>query len=216
MGILGCLYLLTMSGCLESNIKKGTMSLQLGDYTMAMEFFGQELKKNPQSYEARLGMGKALIQQAVDHHNDTTSWKQALINLTAARTVRPQSDITPFLSQAWSIFARNLLAKSDTIEALSALARAIEYNSYSVEPLNTAGIIYFRSGEMQKAAVLFNQALSLDSTHASALFNLGMVYWTGNNIGKAHYYWLKALKNAPNDDDILYWFARAEKIISEQ
>ena len=203
--------LLYLFGCTDSNIDKGNASLTLGDYTMAIEFYEAELKKNPRNYAARLGMGKSLIQKAVDMKNDTASWKRALNNLEAARTLQPDKDINPLLCEAWSVLGRIMLTVGDTVEALSSLARAIEYSPKNVEPLNLAGIIYFRLGEDEKAEVLFKKAIDINKNHPSAYFNLGMIFWVRDQIDNAHTYWLEALKLEPEDDDILYWFAMAEK-----
>ena len=198
-------------GCSEDNIEKGNASLKLGDYTMAIDFYDAELKNNPQSYEARLGIGKALIQKAVDMKNDTASWKRALTHLEAARTLQPDKDISPFLCEAWSVLGRIMLNVGDTVEALSSLARAIEYSPRNVEPLNLAGIIYFRLGEDKKAEILFKKAIDINKHHPSAYFNLGMIFWVREQIESAHKFWLEALKLEPEDDDILFWFAMAEK-----
>jgi len=213
--IIFVISLLYLFGCTGSNIDKGNASLKLGDYTMAIEFYETELKKNPQSYEARLGMGKALIQKAVDMKNDTASWKRALTNLEAARTLQPDKDISPLLCEAWSVLGRIMLTVGDTVEALSSLARAIEYSPKNVEPLNLAGIIYFRLGEDEKAEALFKKAIDINKNHPSAYFNLGMIFWVRDQVVHAHKYWLEALKLEPEDDDILYWFAMAEKRLGQ-
>ena len=213
--LLACTFLVP-TGCADRSIEKGNTSLQLGDYEMAISFFQQVLRKDPRSYDARLGMGKALIQRAVDHADDTTSWRHALTHLEAARTLRPEEDIGSLLAEAWTVHARSLLGAGDTIEALSGLARAIEHNPGSVEPLNLAGIVYFKIGDANKAEALFRKAVDLDTEHPSGYFNLGMVYWRRGRLADARGYWLKALKLAPDDEDILYWFALAEKQLREE
>lgn len=201
--------------CTGKNVEKGNSCLRLGDYIMAREFFGRELARNPASFEARLGMGKSLLQQAVDADNDTSSWRQALIHLEAARTLSPSTEILPLLSQAWSTHARNLLLHRDTIASLGALSRAVEYDPRSVESLNLAGIIYYRIGDSGRSRALFLTALAIDSTHPSAHFNLGMIHWQKGESMDAHEHWLAALKSAPEDEDILYWFALSEKKLRE-
>jgi Flp pilus assembly protein TadD len=104
-----------------------------------------------------------------------------------------------------------LLGGQDSISALDALSRAIECNPRALEPINLAGIIYFRMGEPDKAEALFARALAIDSLSAAAHFNLGMVYWQGGRFSDAHGQWYAALAASPRDRDILYWFALAEK-----
>jgi tetratricopeptide (TPR) repeat protein len=201
--------------CSDDVVEKGDIALRLGDWKMAMEFYYQALRRDPADAAARLGMGKALLQKAVALPNDTTSWREALVHLEAAHTIAPSAGIAPLLSEAWSSHARNLLAGRDTVQALSALSRAIELDSRSVEPVNLAGIVYFRLGHEDKALQLFGKAIAIDSTNSSAHFNLGMAKWQREQFSEAHRHWLTALANAPEDEDILYWFALSEKRIRE-
>lgn len=201
--------------CTHSNIEKGNTSLVLGDYIMAKEFFGAELRKHPESFDARMGMGKALLQQAVSLNDDTLCWRQALINLEAARTIKPDEDILPLISECWLEYARILLIQRDTVRALTALSRSIEYDPRSVDPVNLAAIIYYHMGNEDKSEILFKKSIGIDSTSPSAYFNLGMIYLQNGDIPAAHGFLLNALKYAPEDKDILYWFALSEKKIRE-
>jgi Flp pilus assembly protein TadD len=137
------------------------------------------------------------------------------MHLEAARTLRPSGDLNGLLSQVWSERAHILLAGNDTLGALEALTRAIEYDPQRADPLNAAGIIYFRLGETEKAQALFVQAASVDSLNPAVLFNLGMVAWHSGDLEKAHACWLTGLKQSPKDQTMLYWFARAEKQLRE-
>lgn len=198
-------------GCSDSNVEKGNACLLLGDHVMARSFFARALERDPRDYDARLGMGKAFLQAAVDNERDTATWRTACRHLMAARTLRPSPALNTLLSQVWSERSRMLVEYHDTVAALEALTRAIEFDPTRHEPLNAAGIIYFRMGEPQKAAALLSRALALDSGNVAVLFNLGMVRWHEGNWAGAHELWLKALKRAPKDEAVLYWFAMAEK-----
>ncbi|MBN1601323.1 MAG: tetratricopeptide repeat protein [Chitinispirillaceae bacterium] len=199
----------------QRSIEKGESSLRLGDYSMAITFFREVLIADPENYRARLGMGKALIQMSSAHHSDTLLWYDAITHLEAARTIHPESEIEPLLSDAWTVQARIKLGKNDTIGALSALSRAIDYNPRSLESLNLAGIIYYRIGEPSKSRVLFERALMVDTLKAFTHFNMGMLYWAQNDIEGAHRSWLKAITLAPDDKDIVYWYSVAEQKIKE-
>jgi Flp pilus assembly protein TadD len=212
--LITCLILLiTFAGCRNRNLEKGEICLRLGDYPSAIAFFSEEVKRCPDSYEARLGLGKALVQKACDV--DTAAWKSACIQLEAARTLSPTSDIKALLSDVYLERAHQMLSGRDSIAALDALSRAIEFNNHALEPLNLAGIIYFRMGEVDKSEALFRKAVGLDSTSAAAHFNLGMVFWQDKRYKDAHAQWLSALAASPGDKDMLYWFALAEKKLRE-
>jgi tetratricopeptide (TPR) repeat protein len=206
-----CVVAALMTSCSRSPVERGAACLSLGDYAMAIQFFGEALKRNPDRYDARLGMGKALLQRAADNLGDTASWRDACMNLEAARTLNPSIDISGVLAQAWSERARHLLDKNDTLAALSALTRAIGYDPQRIEPLNAAGIIYFRMGQLEKSNALFISAYTIDSMNTAVRFNMGMVAWNKGNIAGAREHWLFCLKQSPGDESALYWFARAEK-----
>ena len=161
-------------------------------------------------------MGKALLQRAVDQESDSFAWREACRHLAAARTLRPSESLSNLLSQVWSERSRMLAQNRDTLAALEALMRAIEYDPTRPEPLNAAGIIYFRMGEVEKSKALLTRAVSLDSNSVAILFNLGMVQWHTGDYAAAHHLWFKALKRSPKDKAILTWFALAEKRMREQ
>lgn len=202
---------LLLSGCKSRDIEKGEVCLKLGDYPLAIAFFSDVVRRHPDSYEARLGLGKALLQQGCANASDTGAWKSAIIQLEAAATLSPQDNVRPLLSEAYLKRAHILLAGNDSIAALDALSRAIESDTRAIEPINLAGIIYFRMGETDKAEALFVKAIGLDSANAAVRFNLGMVYWHAGRYDDAHGQWYAALAASPKDKDILYWCALAEK-----
>ncbi|MBN1757173.1 MAG: tetratricopeptide repeat protein [Chitinispirillaceae bacterium] len=209
------LLTVVLAGCSSRDIRKGTIALELGDYTLAMHFFSRVIERNPANAEARLGMGKALLQQSSDIPGDSVSWRQAVMHLEAVRTLGKNTEIGPLLSQVWSERAVGLLRAGDTIRALESLTRSIAADPTCPEPLNLAGIIYFRMGRAAKARLLFERAIAVDSSSASSLFNLGMLCWEEEQIRDAHDLWLRALKLSPQDEDFLYWFAVAEKRLRE-
>jgi tetratricopeptide (TPR) repeat protein len=197
------------------DIEKGEASLRLGDYSMAIKFFEEVLNSDPENFNARLGMGKALIQQASARNNDSASWLRAITHLEAARSLRPESKIEPLLSDAWIIHARKLLDKKDTIAALNSLARAIDFNPFAVEALNLTGIVYFKIGEPDKARILFGRALAIDTTKPFTYFNMGMVNWFQHDYDGARRSWFRAVQLAPQDKDIVYWYSAADRKVRE-
>lgn len=200
--------------CYKDDVRKGTISLQLGDYNTAIEIFSSLVKQYPERFEPHLGLGKALLQRSADL-NDSSDWKNGLIQIEASLSLHPDDSIRLLLSDAWFLRARGLLSGKDTIAGLDAIARSLEYNPRSIDPLNLAGILYYKQGDYQKSEVLFKNAVMIDSTRAASHFNLGIIYLSNNNIQEAHKQWLIALKLSPDDPDILYWFSYAEKKLRE-
>ena len=95
---LTMLWLVVMAACTTSDLRKGAVALELGDYTMAINFFSRVLERKPAHFEARLGMGKALLQQAIDdaegeyqgHHGTLV---QALLPLSALEPLAERPDV---------------------------------------------------------------------------------------------------------------------------
>jgi tetratricopeptide (TPR) repeat protein len=201
-------------GCYHDAVERGDICLRLGDYGMAIELFTAEIRRHPDNAPARAGLGQALLQRAADH-GDTVDWKQALIQLDAAATLAPGPRNRTVAASAWMQRARQLLALHDTLGCLDACSRGRELDGSAIDPLNLAGIVYFRQGDAAKAAALFRQAIAIDSGNAVARFNLGMVEWYGGAWKNAHAHWFAALLAEPNDPDIMYWFAAAEKKLRE-
>ncbi len=209
-------FLLISAACTSSDLGKAALSLELGDYTMAIRFYSRVLERNPGHFAARLGMGKAHLQKAVDDIGDTSSWREAIMHLEAARTIRGGKGIDNLLSQVWSERASGTLLRGDTLASLELLTRAIACDPLNPEPLNLAGIIYFRTGKAHKARLLFERASAADTANSSFLFNLGMVHWEEKRVKDAHDLWLRALKFSPGDEEFLYWFAAAEKAVRDK
>lgn len=202
-------------GCELSYITKGNICLNIGDYPMAIEFFRKEAIKNPGSYDARIGLGKALLQKAIDNKKDTLSWKKALIQIEAARNLNPDSLVVKLLSQVWAAYSNRLSTMGDSIAALEALASALQYDPQNITIINQTGILYFKLGYSGKAEILFNKSIKIDRNYAYSYFNLGMIFWANNKKNEARKMWLTALTLSPEDEDFIYWFARVEKDIRE-
>ncbi len=211
-GILIFLPLLT--SCRNTLLEKGQISLGLGDYVLAQSFFAKAVENHPEDYDARLGLGQALLQKAIAEA-DSVAFNYALIQFEACRTLQPSVDMNSLLADAYTERARSQLIRMDTLAALASLNKAIERNPGNTESLNLVGIIYGKLGETEKAQALFQKAMALDSNDASAHFNLGMIHWQSNEYVLAHGHWLQALKTLPKDEDVLYWFAISERKIRE-
>ena len=206
--------ILVFAGCRNRDLEKGAVCLSLGDYPAAIRYFGAAVETDPEEYAARLGLGKALIQKAVAE-GDTAAFAYALVQFDACRSLHPTGDFSGLLADAYTERARSLLDRKDTLAALAAVAKAIERSPNSPQPLNLAGIIYGKLGDVQKSETLFLRVLRLDSADASAHFNLGMLLWQAGEYRKAHEHWFRTLQALPQDEDVLYWFALSEKKMRE-
>jgi tetratricopeptide (TPR) repeat protein len=202
--------------CTESITDKGYKNLSLGDYHRAVQLFSKVIDNNPENYTARLGLGKALLQQLAGSAQNEEIWNVCLINLEAARTINSDSSIKNVLSAAWHQRAVYLLFNKDSTRALQSLLKSIQYDKTNAKPLNLAGILYFNQGDFQKAYSLFTLVINLDTLSPTGYFNAGMVSWSSGNCLNSKQLWLNALRKYPDNKDLLYWAATAEKSCAGQ
>jgi tetratricopeptide (TPR) repeat protein len=208
---LACATIFVSCNGIDSQIKLGVTNLELGDYKRASNHFEAVLEKKPSSYYARLGLGKALLQEFSTHPSDTGLIADCLTQLEAARSLRPDSEVEKILSIVWYKRAINLLTNKDTIAALTALSRSTGYDPNSINPLNLAGILYFNKGDHDKALNLFKLVTSTDSSSVQGYFNIAMVYWADSNYTNAYKFWYQAALRSPEDKEIITWAAMAKK-----
>ncbi|HEX3019554.1 MAG TPA: tetratricopeptide repeat protein [Chitinispirillaceae bacterium] len=201
-----------MSCCRSGSlIETGEVNLRLGDYHRARVNFEEAVNRFPKSSLARLGLGKALLQQYSSNSQDSTILIDCIIQLEAARTLNPDKEVEKLLSIVWFKRAKIHLGKEDTIAALQALSRSISLDPRAPSPVNLAGILYFYRGEKDKALNLFRLVTTLDTASVSGYFNTGMIYWADSNYVQAYQNWFKAAQNSPQDKEILTWAARAKE-----
>jgi Flp pilus assembly protein TadD len=197
----------------DPRIEQGIANLELGDYKRARMHFEAVLDERPSNYAARLGLGKALVQEFSAHPGDSTLLPDCLTQLEAARTLRPEKEVEKILSIVWFKRATALLANHDTLGAMAALSRSTGFDPKAGKPVNLAGILYFNRGETDKALNLFRLVMTIDSGSVNGYFNTGMVYWADGDYARAFDYWYKAALRAPDDKEIVTWAAMAKKRI---
>jgi tetratricopeptide (TPR) repeat protein len=191
------------------HIKQGAINLELGDFKRARVHFEAVLEKQPSNYSARLGLGKAMLQEFCAHPGDTALILDCLTQLEAARTLRPDKEVEKILSVVWFKRATLLVDHHDTIAAMAALSRSTGLDPKESKALNLAGILYFNRGDHGKALTLFRLVTANDSASVNGYFNAGMVYWADGNYSLAYDYWYKAACLAPDDKEIITWAAIA-------
>lgn len=211
--ILICLFIVSLIFCNRTGslLDKGAVNLQLGDYQRARFCFEQVVNRHPSSARARLGLGKALLQQAAALPGDTALLSEALVQLEAARTLQAGDDVEKLLGTVWWQRAEILLRSGDTVASLKALSRSTSLGPKDTRPLNMAAILYFHRGESVKALNLFRLITTIDTTSVSGWFNMGMVFWADSNYRQAADAFFKAAQRSPDDREVLQWAARAKK-----
>lgn len=202
--------------CGENSVKRGYQSLQLGDYDMAIGFFNEQLHRNPRDFQARVGMGKALLQKSYANSQDTVLWRQALVQLQAARSIENQDFINLLLKDAWITYGRKKLTAADTMSAFIALTFALDYDSSDSEALNLSAILFSSFGLTQKAESLLTVASHNHKTDKDILFNLGILHFHRKEYGEALRIWKSEVLFDSSDTELRQWIDLAEKKNSEK
>jgi tetratricopeptide (TPR) repeat protein len=181
---------------------------------MARLFYERVLERVPGNFDARSGLGKALLQAASAANGDTALWMSAITQIEAARSLSPaDSAVSRLLAEAWIVRGRTLLDVRDSAAAMDAFKRAVEVDGYSSGALNLYGALAFAMSNDTLAEKLFKRALALDTTQAAGWFNLGAVFWGRGDAVMARHFWDEALNRSPRDREIALWREKAQKII---
>jgi tetratricopeptide (TPR) repeat protein len=206
--ILGAVLLIS---CGENSVKRGYQSLQLGDYDMAIGFFNEQLHRNPRDFQARVGMGKALLQKSYANGQDTVLWRQALVQLQAARSIGNHDFLNFLLKDAWITYGRKKLSAADTLSALIALTFALDYDPSNSEALNLSAVLFSSFGLTQKAESLLTVASYYHKTDKDILFNLGILSFHRKEYSEALRIWKSEALFDSSDAELRQWIELAEK-----
>jgi len=208
LALLGAILLIS---CGESSVERGYQSLQLGDYDMAIGFFNERLHRDPRDFQARVGMGKALLQKSYANGQDTVLWRQALIQLQAARSIENHDFLNLLLKDAWITYGRNMLSAKDTMSALIALTFALDYDPSNSEALNLSAILFSSFGLTQKAESLLTAASYNQRNDKDILFNLGLLRFYRKEYAEALRVWNSEVLSDSSDAELRQWIELAEK-----
>jgi tetratricopeptide (TPR) repeat protein len=209
------ILLIVSFSCSDHTIELGTRNLDLGDYQRAVGLFSKAVDNNPNSFEARLGLGKALLQQLGSGDQNNELWQSCIINFEAARTLKPSAEVEKLLSTAWNQRAAFLLEIKDTSDAIHSLLRSIEYDKTNIKSLNLAGILYFNRNEFKKALSMFSLVSHFDSTSPTGFYNTGMIYWASGECKRARQVWKNALERSSSSNDLSYWVSLTDSTCPE-
>lgn len=202
--------------CSDRSIELGNRNLALGDYQRAVHLFSTAVDRNPNSFDARLGLGKALLQQLSAGSQNDELWNGCIINLEAARTTNTTAEVEKLLSVAWNQRAAYRLELKDSTGAIHALLKSLEYDKTNIKSLNLAGILYYNRNEYKKALSMFSLVTHFDSLSPTGYFNTGMIYWAGGDCKSAKSAWKSALGKSPSSSDLSYWIALSDSTCPEQ
>lgn len=136
-------------------------------------YFSSELKKDPDSPLANLGMG-IILKEKGDYKDSITHLEKAVKTLT---------DPSPAISYLSEVYQSN----GDTEKAVSILKEAINKNGNDRVSLLTLTTIYEKAGDFDKTIEIYERLKLLEPVEDYIFYSLGYSYGKINKLGLAHY-----------------------------
>ncbi len=100
--------------------------------------------------------------------------------------------------QAWVALGNEYFDSNQLMDAIEAYDKALEIQPNSPDVLTDQGVMFKRLGWFDRAIQNFNKANQLDPTHATSVYNLGVVYrYDLQDFAKAQEAWTRFLEINP-------------------
>lgn len=215
-----CLVLMVILvfSCKDNMRVKAETCLNIGDFKRAARYYRELIDRNPDSFKYRYGLGRALLQRCSDlvinGNVRSTDWQEAARQIDYALKIKDDSTAAHDIAYAWYKAAKSACTEGDSAAAQEYASRSTLYAPEDSDYLNFQGILLSKRGFADSALQVFSSAIEADSTDPTAWFNTGMIHWNDDKPFTAHRWWLQALKRAPTNDIIIYWFAKADNVIN--
>ncbi len=208
------MFSLLLISC-QSTIEKAEIFLEQGDFKRSIHNFNKALDEEPESLEARLGLGKSLLQKAMylneNNRDREEDWENTVHELNIIHQQLNNNETKELLSYSLLFLSKKIIGRGDTLLGIKKLEKLLEQDFNHVEARNYKAIIHHDLGDFQTAIDLFLENTVIDSLSSSASFNLGMLYWQDEDYLTAYEWWIKAFEISPQDKETAYWMLQAEK-----
>jgi cytochrome c-type biogenesis protein CcmH/NrfG len=100
--------------------------------------------------------------------------------------------------QAWVALGNEYFDSNQFMDAIEAYDKALEIQPNSPDVLTDQGVMFKRLGWFDRAIQSFNKANEVDPTHATSVYNLGIVYrYDLQDFAKAETAWTHFLEISP-------------------
>jgi cytochrome c-type biogenesis protein CcmH/NrfG len=101
--------------------------------------------------------------------------------------------------QAWVALGNEYFDSNQFMDAIEAYDKALEIQPNSPDVLTDQGVMFKRLGWFDRAIGNFNKANEIDPTHATSVYNLGVVYrYDLQDCPKAQQAWTRFLEISPS------------------
>lgn len=164
----------------------------------AESLFKHELKKDPNSPLAHLGLGLV--------YGERSEYNKAELNLRKALEERPDSLL--ILRTLGSVYQQ----EGKDREAISVLEKALARSEDDPTSLLTLALSYENLEQYPKAIRILERLNSLKPGHEEVYYHLGICYGRQNRLALAHYYFGLYFKAAGRFQTARFHFEKARKL----
>lgn len=166
----------------EAWMNLGVLYTDLALYSDAENAFNQVLTAQPDSLEARIGLGRAYAlwgqrEDALEQYRDVIRASEE----DEERT----DDEEALLVEAQVNIAAVFVETADFGQARFKISEILVLDQNNPDALNLLGRIYHAEGDEQMAVYLWEKVLGLDENNADALNNMGLMQVQKGELGRA-------------------------------
>ena len=148
-----------------------------------------------------------IIGLLVGKTSDTATPVTSGAPVASAPTVNLQQKLTelknivaadPANFQAWVALGNQYFDSNQFMDAIEAYDKALEIQPNSPDVITDQGVMFKRLGWFDRAIENFSKANEIDPTHATSVYNLGIVYrYDLQDLEKAQEVWTRFLEISP-------------------
>ena len=165
-------------GLAEAHVARGLAVSLHGNHQDAEGEFETAMKLNPQLFDAAYMYGRALLAQG-KHEKATKMFERAA-------ELRPEDYVVPgLLGGTYAALGRTADAQKGFRRQLAAASKRLELNPDDPRALYMGGVALSHLGEPGKAKEWSKQALAINPSDATVLYNVACIYSTSGEAEEA-------------------------------
>ncbi len=216
-------------------MQKGLQLLKTENFDEAIREFTLVLNSEPENFQARLGLAISLIGLekfaeasreiakllARDPKNPQllemaaqVFWRQKRY-IETETVLKRRLDLGNQTAELWALFGDALDAQKKTIEAVSAYKKAIELKTDSIDFRYALGSLYWKLVLFEESEREFLEILRIQPGEPRASFNLGDIYLSRGDAGKAVPFLEVSAKAFPKEYDPQFALGRAFLLLKD-
>lgn len=212
-----CLLLiaaLCFCGCTESDVKRGKVALDIGDFDRAVTNFSKALDADPGNRDARYGLALAYyaIAENKEHVKQPTRdlWERTVREFKILSKIDMGGSINGAYSTSLFYLARATLAENSRANVVPMLDQSIALDSLNFFSYNLKALILGNAGSTEEAKEIFVYIVAKNPEFASAYVNLGNLYWSEGDVESAWDIWSMGHVALPDNKVLAHWTSVAE------